>query len=481
MAHVTKFTKSTCGLLTRHYERYKDSEFDIKYKNQDIDHERTHLNYNLAPEHEQMDFLKKRLEEVHCLKRDNVNVMCDWVVTAPKELPEEHQREFFEVCYNHLADKYGENNVISAYVHMDENQPHMHFAFVPVVYDSEKNREKVSAKELLNKAHLKNFHPELQGVVNGWIKAKGYNIECNVLNGATVGGNKTVDELKLESLRISLDDISKQAQTKQNHVYELDSQLREKSGNVRRLDKDIDRLTAEKAELEQVVADRQGMDKLLNELNTAVEKANAIGERVMKGNLMLKRPAFGAANEVTLGSVQRASWELGRELEELRPVVQSLKQTEHKLTDMTQRTSALVEDRAQELVRQQQQQLLHDLKKAEKDRIDAERSKRRYEDLKTKEEDYIIGTAVKRSESLVEALKGQVFKQDLEDDRSARLEEYCKGIKFKDGRSVLDGFKEQEQELSARLDREYDKLINSVLGQGEAESQDYSEDWDFER
>ena len=50
MAHVAKFTRGTSGLLTRHYERYKDSEHPeyVKYKNQDIDPERTHLNYNLA-------------------------------------------------------------------------------------------------------------------------------------------------------------------------------------------------------------------------------------------------------------------------------------------------------------------------------------------------------------------------------------------------------------------------------------------------
>ena len=202
MAHVAKYTRSTCGLLTRHYERYKNKEHpeEVKYKNQDIDSERTHLNYNLAPEHQQMSFLKYRLEEVHCLKRDDVNVMCDWVVTAPKELPEEHQKEFFEVCYKHLAKKYGEKNVISAYVHMDENQPHMHFAFVPVIYDQKKDREKVSAKELLSRVQLKQFHPELQKVINNWITQNEYDFECNILNGATAGGNKTVEELKIERL-----------------------------------------------------------------------------------------------------------------------------------------------------------------------------------------------------------------------------------------------------------------------------------------
>lgn len=225
MAHVAKFTRGTCGLLARHYERYKDKEHpeEVKYKNQDIDSERTHLNYNLAPMREQMPYLKKRLEEVHCLNRDDVNVMCDWVVTAPKELPAEHQREFFGVVYKHLEEMYGEKNVISAYVHMDENQPHLHFAFVPVVYDPKKKKEKVSAKEALNRSQLKRFHPELQQVIDKWIKQKGYDFECNVLNGANANGNKTVEELKARS-----------------EASELSAQISEAENTLKTLLKDVE-------------------------------------------------------------------------------------------------------------------------------------------------------------------------------------------------------------------------------------------------
>ncbi len=246
MAHVAKFTRGTSGLLTRHYERYKDSEHPeyVKYKNQDIDPERTHLNYNLAPMRQQLPYLKERLEEVHCLKRDDVNVMCDWVVTAPKELPAEYQREFFEVCYKYLEEKYGEKNVISAYVHMDEHQPHMHFAFVPVVYDAKKDREKVSAKELLSRAELKRFHPDLQGIIDNWICEKEYDFECNVLNGATENGNKTIEELKLQNI-IELrkeeeairDKAIKEADDK---LEKINSEKDKAEGSLKTFQKDID-------------------------------------------------------------------------------------------------------------------------------------------------------------------------------------------------------------------------------------------------
>lgn len=276
MAHVAKFTRGTCGLLSRHYDRYKDKEHpeEVKYKNQDIDHERTHLNYNLAPMREQMPYLKKRLEEVHCLKRDDVNVMCDWVVTAPKELPAEHQREFFEVVYKHLADKYGEKNVISAYVHMDEKQPHMHFAFVPVVYDVKKGKEKVSAKEALNRTQLKRFHPELQEVIDNWIERKEYAFECNVLNGATEGGNKTIEELKIESLiemRKEEEYLLEEANDKCNEAWGEVQWLEHK---VRGLEEKAEKSEELTAEVEKLEAKRDDLKSEASELSAQISEAD---------------------------------------------------------------------------------------------------------------------------------------------------------------------------------------------------------------
>ena len=193
MANVDKFTRATTGHLCAHYERAQDENGDyIRFGNQNIDIEKTPLNYNLAPNHEggQVEFIRKRTSEIKCLNRADVNVMCSWVVTLPQGFSRD--REFFEETYKFLAEKYGEKNVISAYVHMDEKQPHIHFSFVPVVV-GKNEKEKVSAKELLTKLELQRFHPALQTALE---HALGQDVP--VLNGATVGGNRTVAELKAE-------------------------------------------------------------------------------------------------------------------------------------------------------------------------------------------------------------------------------------------------------------------------------------------
>ncbi len=240
MAHFMKASSGASGGLTRHYERHKkdreriekeqknaqkeqerildenkvngasekivkasevtksasESEY-IKFGNQDIDTSRTHLNYNLA-EHQkmpQLEFIKQRTSEVHCLNRKDVNIMCSWVVTLPKEITHLGEQDvFFEETYKFLEERYGKENVISAYVHLDESQPHMHFAFVPVVEDKQKGYLKVSAKERVNRVDLQTFHKDLSKTLENV-----FGRDVGVLNQATKDKNKSVEELKAET------------------------------------------------------------------------------------------------------------------------------------------------------------------------------------------------------------------------------------------------------------------------------------------
>lgn len=206
MAHYMKHPKTALGHLGKHYERGKDESSEyVKFGNPEIDPQRTHLNYNLAPQHNHMEFIKQRLSEVYCLNRKDVNVMCSWVVTAPKDLDPKQQDEFFKESYKFLENRYGKENVISSYVHLDETTPHMHFAFIPVVYDEKKDRYKVSAKERVNKFELKSFHNDYQEHLDR------ANVRCNVLNEATREGNKSIDELKRQSATERLQEMNEKA------------------------------------------------------------------------------------------------------------------------------------------------------------------------------------------------------------------------------------------------------------------------------
>lgn len=138
MAHMEKFTRGQIQGLVIHLERLTD-----KHSNPDIDIERTKDNYDLcSQEGTILDRLRDRLEDVHVLDRKNVNIAANWVVTLPQELKDlssEEIKEFFQSVVNFSEDRYGKENIVGAWVHLDETTPHLHLTFVPVVTDKKKN------------------------------------------------------------------------------------------------------------------------------------------------------------------------------------------------------------------------------------------------------------------------------------------------------------------------------------------------------
>lgn len=190
MASVEKYEMSAVVNQLRHNERTVQTP-----SNKDIDKERTALNYILSPDRgiASYDYFKQRKSELYCYNRSDVKVMAGWIVTAPKDLSVSLHKDFFKESYNFMAERYHEENVVSAVVHMDESgMPHLHFYFIPAVEDLKHGGEKICANNILNPKELRNFHPDLQR----YLRAKG--IDAKVINGATAGGNRTVKELKQE-------------------------------------------------------------------------------------------------------------------------------------------------------------------------------------------------------------------------------------------------------------------------------------------
>lgn len=207
MAHCEKFNRAAIGHMCNHYERGGN----VERSNKNIDSERSAQNYNLGPAREmsQVDFIRQRTGEVRCQKRADVNVMCDWVVTIPQDFMAAHpqrEREFFERTYDFLAERYGEENVVSAYVHMDETTPHMHFAFVPVTADKRRGGEKVCANDVITRTELRTFHDDLQEHLE-----QALGVEVNVLNGATKDGNEAIKDLQRKSAKEQIDEIKSRA------------------------------------------------------------------------------------------------------------------------------------------------------------------------------------------------------------------------------------------------------------------------------
>lgn len=197
MAHIEKCKGTSAGALIRHDERRQG------IKDNHIDPEKSRLNYNLCNQGDAINFMNNRINAImngRKPRKDAVRAI-SLIVTCPKNLPSAERRAFFQSVYAFAGKKFGVENLISAWVHRDEPnaQEHIHIKAVPVVIDKNTGQPKLSAKELITRAFLKQFHPELQKHVSQDLGHK-----VDIINGRTAGKNKEIAELKLQDIRAEI-------------------------------------------------------------------------------------------------------------------------------------------------------------------------------------------------------------------------------------------------------------------------------------
>ena len=144
---ILRFAKHKGGAskaLSAHHERTKE----IYASNPDIDVERTMQNYHLVtPRWSYEQEIRHRIRTAGCRVRKDSVKFVDTLVTVSPEFAKAHDAEmpeYFNRAFEFLKERVGEENIISAVVHMDERTPHLHLCFVPLTKD-----KRLSAKEIL--------------------------------------------------------------------------------------------------------------------------------------------------------------------------------------------------------------------------------------------------------------------------------------------------------------------------------------------
>ena len=141
--------------LTRAEVNGKGTHNDRKAKNhtnKDIDTTKTHLNYyikknELTYTKEFDKYLKETNAQGHL--RSNSIIMCQMIFTSDQiffdKIGEKETKRYFNECYKFICNykNLEEKNIISAVVHMDEDTPHMHLIFIPVVHTTDKQGNKI--------------------------------------------------------------------------------------------------------------------------------------------------------------------------------------------------------------------------------------------------------------------------------------------------------------------------------------------------
>lgn len=197
--NVIKLSQGQIGHVCAHLSR---SVKPGHYSNQDINENKTNLNYNLckAERPKQVEYIKSKLNEISHSKRKDLVCMCSIVLDAPQSLPENLHAAFFETAYDFFVERYGtiagfqnhEDIVISCYRHRDETTDHIHFAFLPII--SNNGEQRFCAKEVVCRRDLQNLHKDLDKYL------REHGIRAEILNGKTkkdsMGRAYSVKELK---------------------------------------------------------------------------------------------------------------------------------------------------------------------------------------------------------------------------------------------------------------------------------------------
>ena len=146
----------------------KENERDETYEtsNPQIDSERTKDNYRTFARYcTYTEFINKRIEQLNLPtkpRKDAVR-MASFVIGSDGEffkgLTQTEQERFFYECTRYFAEKYGEENIISAVVHNDETTPHLHLNLMPI------RNGRLCCKDLFNRTELTKLQTEFHEAV----------------------------------------------------------------------------------------------------------------------------------------------------------------------------------------------------------------------------------------------------------------------------------------------------------------------------
>ena len=145
---IIRIEKCKIGAVSR-IEKHHERKKDVYKSNPDIDLSRSDQNFHIKdPPDSYRKLIRKRIEEVGCRTRKDSVVMQDSICTASPEFfkgkTSRETEDFFRMAYKFYVKTFGEENILSAVVHLDERTPHMHVCFVPITKDG-----KLSSKTVI--------------------------------------------------------------------------------------------------------------------------------------------------------------------------------------------------------------------------------------------------------------------------------------------------------------------------------------------
>ena len=303
----TKYKRENLKGIYRHNERKNKN-----YSNANIDKEKSYLNYSIkAPQYSyEKEF--ERIRKQYNLKgqiKVVSNIACEYIITSDKEfferIGESETKRYFETAYNFVAEykNLGEQYIMSAKVHMDEETPHMHLIFLPVVHTIDKKGNSIDKLACSEFWKAKDSYRQLQNAFYDYMTSHNFKLERGV--PIEESGRKHLDlkeykditnfdktKEKLQNMKLelpdvpNLEDININRLSKKRDEKIIEEIIKPKDNLINDLYQDNLLLQqellrkskmferAEKYEKERIdiIADNEDMHNQLNEMKSAYSK-----------------------------------------------------------------------------------------------------------------------------------------------------------------------------------------------------------------
>ncbi len=235
VARMQKMKADNLVGIGNHNQRKTDN-----HSNKDIDAQRSHLNYDLVEGRTEnyktdiQNFIEEKKSGTRATRKDAVLVN-EWIITSDRPFFENKDdkevERFFTTAKDYFADKFGDDNIRYAQVHLDETTPHMHLGVVP--FDE---NNKLSAKRVFNRAAL----IEIQDELPIFMQDRGFDVQRG--EKGSERKNLTVPEYKAfkeekRALEFEMDGLKQDLATTEDQVAKRKQEIQSlRGGKPLRLD-----------------------------------------------------------------------------------------------------------------------------------------------------------------------------------------------------------------------------------------------------
>ena len=195
-----KYKRENLKGIFRHNERKNEN-----YSNKNIDKEKSHLNYSLKDPKYSYEKEFERIRKEYNLKgqiKTVSNIACEYIITSDNEffnrIGEKETRRFFETAYKFVCEykNLGEQYILSAKIHNDEDTPHLHLVFLPVVHTKDKKGNAIDKLACSEFWKEKDSYRQLQNAFYEYMVSHNFELERGLPKEETNRTHLSIEEYK---------------------------------------------------------------------------------------------------------------------------------------------------------------------------------------------------------------------------------------------------------------------------------------------